>query len=396
MKQVLAGIRVLDFGRHIAAPWCAALMADMGAEVIRVERLGGGEDREVLPLADAALGAGAMYLQCNRNKRSLTLDPKIPEGAEIMRNLVQTADVVIVNLPETTLKSLGLDYESLKAIKPDIILTVGTAYGMGGPYSDRIGFDGIGQIISGAIFRSGTPDSPMRAAVPYVDFGTAMSMLSGTLAALLHRQKTGEGQMVESALLATALMMSNILVVEQAVLKSDRVAIGNQSYGAAPSDIYKAKDGWVLAQIIGQAQYKRWCAMVGREEWFGDPRFATDDLRGENRAILNGAMAEWCAARTKAEVLGMLEKNRLPASAMYSPQDVLEDSHIAAMGYLHPMDYPGLPRPAPIMEAPFRLSATPGDIRMRAPLTGEHTEQILKDIGYDGASIAALRHKKAI
>jgi crotonobetainyl-CoA:carnitine CoA-transferase CaiB-like acyl-CoA transferase len=389
MNQVLSGVRVLDFGRFISAPWCAALLGDLGAEVIRIERREGGEDRWVMPLG--ASGEGAMFLQCNRNKLSMTLDPQTPAGTEIKRKLVATADVVIVNLPEQTLKALGLDYETLKSIKPDIILTNGTAYGLGGPYSERVGYDGIGQVMSGAIYRSGTPDAPMRAAVPYVDFGTALSLAVGTLAALLNREKTGLGQRVDGALLATALMMSNAMLMEQALIRPDRIAIGNQGYAAAPSDLYRLKDGWLLVQIVGQPQFKRWCRMIGQEDWFTDPRFANDDLRGTNRAVLNDRMAAWCAERTNSEALALLEKARIPASPLYSPQEALDDPHVRAMGYYKYVDYPGLPAAAPIMETPFRMSATPGTIRKRAPLIGEHTDQILKGLGYDESSIAALR-----
>lgn len=394
VNGILSSLRVLDFGRYIAAPWCAAILGDLGAEVIRVERREGGEDRWVTPLS--ATGDGAMFLQCNRNKLSMSLDPQTPEGAEIKNKLVATADIVIVNLPEATLKALGLDYATLKAIKPDIIVTIGTAYGNGGPYSERLGYDGIGQVMSGAIYRSGTPEAPMRAAVPYVDYGTALSLAVGTLAAIIHRNNTGTGQKVEGALLATALMMSNAMLMEQAVIKPDRIAIGNRGYAGAPSDLFRTKDGWVLVQIVGQAQFKRWCRIIGEEHLFSDPRFANDDLRGASGDILNDRMAEWCLERTKAEVLETLDKERIPASAMYSPQEALDDPHVQAMGYYQAIDYPGLPRPAPIMETPFRLSETPGTIRTRPPKIGEHTDQILMGLGYDQVRIDALREKQVI
>lgn len=392
MTQVLSGIRVLDFGRYISAPWCAAVLADLGADVIRVERRDGGEDRWMTPLGES--GDGAMFLQCNRNKRSLSLDPTTLEGAEIKNRLIATADIVIVNLPEPALKSLGLDYASLKAIKPDIILANGTAYGLGGPYSERVDYDGIGQVMSGAIYRSGTPEAPMRAAVPYVDWDTALA--TGTLAAVIHRNATGEGQQIEGSLLATALMMSNGMVMEQAVLKPDRIAIGNRGHAGAPSDLFRVKDGWVLVQIVGPPQFKRWCRMIGEDHWLSDPRFANDGLRGANQAVLNDRMAEWCITRTKDEALAALDAARIPASPLYSPQEALDDVHIRQMGYYKTVDYPGLPTPAPIMETPFRMSATPGSIRSRAPTIGEHTDEILASLGYDTASVAALRDGQVV
>jgi crotonobetainyl-CoA:carnitine CoA-transferase CaiB-like acyl-CoA transferase len=395
VNQVLSGVRVLDFGRHIAAPWCAALLGDLGAEVIRIERQGGGEDRWITPLGGTT-GDGATFLQCNRNKRSITLDPKTPEGAEITRKLVATADVLIVNLPEATLCDLGLDYASVRAIKPDIVFANGTAYGVGGPYGERVGYDGIGQVMSGAVYRSGTPDAPMRCAVPYADFGTALNLAVGVMAALFHRNKTGQGQRVDGALLATALMMSNAMLMEQAILKVDRVAIGNRGYAAAPSDLLRVKDGWILVQIVGQPQFKRWCHMVGEEQWLADPRFADDEKRGIHRGILNDRMSEWCATRTKAEALAQLDKARIPAASLYSPQQALDDPHVQAMGYYKMMEYPGLTEAAPVMETPFRLSLTPGEIRRRAPLVGEHTDEILGSLGYDADKIADLRRRHAI
>lgn len=213
---LLDGIRVLDYGRFIAAPWCSALLADLGADVIRVEKREGGEDRFVSPVTET--GEGGTYLECNRNKRSLTLDSTTPEGAEVTRRLVAGADVVVVNMPLAAMKASGLDYESLRAVKPDIILASATAYGEGGPYSERIGFDGTGQVMSGAVWRQGLPDQPIRTVVPYTDFATALTLAFGVMAALLHRERTGEGQHVEGTLLRSAVMMANAFIMERDLL----------------------------------------------------------------------------------------------------------------------------------------------------------------------------------
>ena len=194
MSGVLDGIRVLDFGRYIAGPFCAALLGDLGAEVIRIERLGGGEDRFFIPVGAAPDGGGAMFLAMNRNKRGMTLAPAAPKGREIVRRLAATADVVIANLPPAVLRSLALDLDSLRAVKPDIILTTVTGFGAGGPLSHKHGFDGIGQAMSGAVYLSGTPEQPVMTKVPWVDFGTAFLSAFGTLAALIERGKTGRGQ----------------------------------------------------------------------------------------------------------------------------------------------------------------------------------------------------------
>ncbi|MBI3213053.1 MAG: CoA transferase [Mycobacterium sp.] len=392
---VLDGMRVLDYGRFIAAPWCTAILADMGADVLRVEKREGGEDRWVQ--AVTANGEGGTFLQCNRNKRSLTLDSTTPEGAEITRRLVASADIVVANMPAAGMRASGLDYESLRAVKPDIILASATAYGEGGPYSDRIGFDGAGQVMSGATYRQGLPEKPIRTVVPYADFGTALTLTIGVMMAVLHRERTGVGQHVESALLPTALMLSNAFLIERDLLGVDKPRMGNRGTSVAPCDLYRTKDdGWVLLQIAGQPMFKRWCRMVHQLDLFDDPRFADDDLRWQNGDVLNDLMAHWCADKTKAEVLALLEAAKLPAAPMHSTQDVLDDPHIQAMGYLQRVAFPGAAHDVPIIETPFRMSATPGTIRRRAPLLGEHTDEVLGDIGYSAADIAGLREREII
>jgi crotonobetainyl-CoA:carnitine CoA-transferase CaiB-like acyl-CoA transferase len=385
---------VLDYGRFIAAPWCSALLADLGADVIRVERREGGEDRWVAPVTET--GEGGVFLECNRNKRSLTLNSTTPEGLEVTRRLVAHADVVVVNMPLAALRASGIDYEALRAIKPDIILATATAYGEGGPYSHRIGFDGTGQVMSGAVWRQGLPDQPIRTVVPYVDFTTAIALGFGVLAALLHRRQTGEGQHVESALLSSALMMSNSFLIERELLGVDKPRVGNRGTSVAPCDLYRVKDGWVLLQLTGQSMFKRWCRLVEREDLFDDPRFADDDLRYQHGDELNDIMQAWCDGRTKAEVVGLLETAKLPAAPLNSPQDALDDQHVAKMGFLRRVPFPGASKSVPISEAPVRLSASPLRIRHRAPLLGEDTDEILAEVGYGAAEIAALRAHEVI
>ncbi|MEZ0356844.1 CaiB/BaiF CoA transferase family protein [Mycobacterium sp. SA01] len=386
---VLDGVRVLDYGRFIAAPWCSALLADMGADVLRVEKREGGEDRWVQSVTSG--GEGATFLQCNRNKRSLTLDSTTPEGTDITRRLVARSDIVIANMPAAGMRASGLDYESLRAVKPDIILASATAYGEGGPYSDRIGFDGAGQVMSGAVYRQGLPELPIRTVVPQADFGTALTLTIGVMMALYHRSQTGEGQHVEGALLPTALMLSNAFLIERELLGVDKPRAANRGTSVAPCDLYEVTDGWVLLQIAGQPMFKRWCRLIGREELFDDPRFADDDARWQNGDVLNDLMQQWCAGKTRAEVLTALEAAKLPAAPVNSPQEVLDDPHVEAMGYLKRVPFPGASRPVPLIETPFRLSATPGSIRRRAPLLGEHTDEVLAEIGYDTSTIASLR-----
>jgi len=389
MKQVLEGIRVLDFGRYIAGPYCATLLGDMGAEVIRVEKVDGSEDRYLSPVTDN--GDGALFMQLGRNKKSLTLNPMKPEGREVVQKLVATADVVVANLPPDSLVSMGLDYDSLKAIKPDIILTMISAFGRGGPYANRVGFDGLGQAMSGAMFMSGTPEQPAKTYAPYVDFGTASLAAFGTMAALFERQQTGKGQIVEGSLFNTALTMMNGTVIEQATIQRDRVASLNRSQTSAPADTFKTRDGWVLVQSVGGPLFKRWAALMGEDHWLDDPRFKDDISRGDHGEIISERLAKWCAERTTEEVLSEMEAVRLPAGPVMSPQQVLDDPHIAAKGLFKAMDFPGLRTPAPVMTTPVELSETPGTVRERAPTLGEHTDAILQSLGYSEQDIAQFR-----
>ena len=385
---VLEGITVVDFGRYVAGPFCAALLADFGARVIRVEKVGGGEDRYVVPVADG--GEGALFLQVNRNKQGMTLDPSTPEGREVLGRLVAKADVVVANLPPKVLLALGLDYAALRAVKSDIILTMVTAFGQGGPLSDKLGFDGIGQAMSGAIHLAGTPDQPVRSLVPYVDFCTASLCAFGTVTALMARAQTGTGQVVDASLLLTGLSIANFAMLEQAITAPDRGGLGNRGFASAPNDVFRTTDGWVIVQAVGDAMFKRWADLTGNRDLLDDPRFSNDGSRAEHGDLVSQRMAAWCEGRTTAEVLGGLEKARIPSGPLYAPQQALEDPHIAALDYLRGLDYPGLSKPAPVADTPVKLSANPGSIRSRAPQLGEHTDLILAELGYSGAEIERL------
>jgi crotonobetainyl-CoA:carnitine CoA-transferase CaiB-like acyl-CoA transferase len=393
-EGILRGVRVLDFGRYVAGPFCAALLGDFGADVIRIDRVGGSEDRSIMPVS--AEGAGALFLQSNRNKRSVTLNVSSAEGRKIVAKLVLTADVVVVNMPPQTLIGLGLDYPTLAAIRPDIIVTSVSAFGDRGPYRNQPGFDGIGQAMSGAVHLAGPPGLPCKAMVQTVDFATAITAAMGTLAALYERKMTGRGQCVQASLLHTALNLASGPLLEESAIGLGRKSTGNRSPIIGPSDIFRVRDGWIILQVVGQAQFKRWVRLVGRPELLDDPRFRDDPARGENGAELSAIMSAWCADRTTAEILAVLEQAKIPAGPVYSLQQALEDEHVRAAGFLTPVDYPGLSRPTQMVTPPAQLSLTPATIRSRAPLTGEHTDSVLLQLGYSMQEIATLRQGNVI
>jgi crotonobetainyl-CoA:carnitine CoA-transferase CaiB-like acyl-CoA transferase len=396
MAGILEGIRVLDFGRYIAGPFCGALLADMGAEVIRIEKLDGSEDRWTSPVGPDQTGEGTTFLQMNRGKLGLTLNPTKPAGREIVRRLVLEADMVVANLPFDTLKEMGLDYDTLSAINPRIILITNSTFGSVGPYAERVGFDTIGQVMSGAAWLSGHGDKPVRMAAPYVDFMSAALSTVGALAALMERAKSGKGQMVETALLRSALNISNPLLIEQAVLQINRERIGNRAYTAGPGDSFQCSDGWIYAMAIGQPLFVRWCKMLGREDLIQDPRFKDDLARGDNGEALTGIMQAWCATRTRADALAALAKARVPAGPIYTPQEVLDDHHVREAGFFKEVEFPGLAKPYPIVNQPVKLSRTPLDITRRPPTLGEHTDEILARCGFGKEEIAQLRRDRVV
>jgi crotonobetainyl-CoA:carnitine CoA-transferase CaiB-like acyl-CoA transferase len=341
-------------------------------------------------------GGGAMFIAMNRNKLGMTLDPAAPKGREIVRKLVATADIVVANLPPRVLRSLALDLDSLRQVKPDIILTTVTGFGAGGRLSSKHGFDGIGQAMSGAVFLSGLADQPIMTKVPWVDFGTAFLSAFGTMAALMERGKTGRGQKVEGALLRTATAISNAMLMEQALTGVNRVATVNRGFNNAPGDVYRCKDGWIVTTVIGPYMFGRWCEMVGEPAWAADPRFADDQARADNGQAITATMTAWCAALTCEEALAALEKASIVAGQVYSPQQAVDEPHIRDAGLLAEREFPGIAGTLPLAPTPIELSETPGTYRRRAPLIGEHTDEILQSLGYSVGEIAALREEKVI
>lgn len=393
MPGILEGVRVLDFGRYIAGPYCGSLLADLGADVVRVEPVKGSDDRYLMPVAEG--GEGAQYLQCNRGKQSLTLDMKGEAGKAVQRRLIAQADVVIANFSPAALRYFGLDYETVRAIKEDIILTTASAYGSEGPLKDALGFDGVGQAVSGAIHLTGRPGEPYRSATSYVDYGTALSCAYGTLAALIQKMRTGRGTHVEGSLAGTAIAIMGQILIEHRTGGNARVPTGNRSPIAGPSDVFAARDGWFIMQVIGQAMFQRWTALVGRPDLLDDPLYADDDLRGRNGEELSRIMSEWAAGRTREECLALIAKANLGAGPVLSPAELLGGAMGLSESFLDDVAFPGttsVPAPKP----PVRLSHGTVENAAPPPVLGAHTDEVLARYGFAAAEIDALRRDKII
>jgi crotonobetainyl-CoA:carnitine CoA-transferase CaiB-like acyl-CoA transferase len=390
----LAGIRVVDFGRFIAGPYCAMLLADMGADVIRVDRRQGSEDRYVAPLSKT--GDGTLFLTLNRNKRSLSLDAAKPQSAEIIRRLAARADVVVANLPIDVLKKMGLDYDALRAIKPDIILARVSTFGPDGPYAKRVGFDTVAQAMSGAMSLTGFPGPPVRDVVSFEDYGTALHTAFGVMVALYHRAQTGQGQLVDGSLLATGVTFMQSLLAERSVLGIERRQTGNAGFHTAPADTYRARNGWIVVSVIGQDMFARWARLVGREDLLTDPCFADDLGRANHHHVIAEIMSAWLSTRTTADAVADFEAARIPAGPVLDLGQVLEDPQVKARELLKYVEYPDTPKPVPMADTAVRLSATPGGIRKRPPLLGEHTDEVLGELGYSAEEIKQLRNAEVV
>lgn len=395
MKKVLEDIRVLDFGRFIAGPYCGMILADMGAEVIRIDRPGGEEDRTIGLIGPN--GQNVSYPSYARNKKGITLnlmDKNDEKSRKVLADLVKISDVVLYNFSPYAAKIMGLTYEELSAIKPDIIVTAISCFGSDGPYANRVGFDFMAQAMSGAMALGGFPGlPPQRSHLPFADFSTALCATTGTLLALRHRDQTGEGQMVDLALLQTAVSFTAPQIAEAETLGRLRPRVGNRAPYLGPSDLYKCKDGYVFIATIMDSLWRRLAKAIGQEQLIDDPDLHNDLQRFENRDKIDPLVAEWTAQRTTDEVIAAMEDARIPCAKYLELDEVSKDPHVQARNMIEyiDMEEPGLEN-LPICGIPIKLSKTPGSVETRAPRVGEHNDDIYGDLlGYGASFIAELK-----
>jgi crotonobetainyl-CoA:carnitine CoA-transferase CaiB-like acyl-CoA transferase len=386
----LAGLRVLDLSRILAGPWVGQTLADLGAEVIKVERPGAGDDTRAWgpPFLKDGEGrdATSAYFSCaNRNKKSITADISRPEGQSLVRQLAQRSDVLIENYKLDGLKQYGLDYESLRQVNPGLVYCSITGFGQTGPYASRAGYDFLIQAMGGLMSVTGTKDGepgagPQKVGVALTDILTGLYSTVGILAALQHRNATGEGQHLDMALLdvqvaCLANQASNFLVSGKAPVR-----MGNAHPNIVPYQDFPTKDGWMVIATGNDAQFVRLCEAAGHPELASDPRYADNKLRVQNRVALIEAMNGFTVERTTAEWISLFEQAGVPCGPINDLSQVFADPHVQARGLRQELRSEAAGTTVPFVANPIRLSATPVQYRMAPPVLGEHTRDVLRDV----------------
>ena len=403
----LSHIRVLDLSRVLAGPWCTQNLADLGADVIKVERPVVGDDTRHWgpPFAKDAQGnetAESAYFICiNRNKRSITVDISKPEGQEIIRELAKESDIVIENYKVDDLLKYGLDYESLKSIKPDLIYCSITGFGQTGPYAHRPGYDFIIQGMGGFMSVTGEADefegaSPQKSGVAIADIFTGMYATTAILAAVVHRDQTGEGQYIDMSLLDTQIaVMAN---VSSAYLTSGNIPgrWGNASPIIVPYQTFPTADGWMIVAAGNDSQYRHFVSAGGEEHLADNPLFQTNPLRVEHRKKLIPLLEAMTRKKTKSEWIALLEKANVPCGPINNFKEVFENEQVIARKVQINVPHPTVGN-MKLVASPMKLSKTPTEVRMAPPTLGQHTNEILHErLKLNDESIANLRDKGII
>jgi crotonobetainyl-CoA:carnitine CoA-transferase CaiB-like acyl-CoA transferase len=388
-KPPLSRFKIVDLTRVRAGPTCVRQLADWGADVVKVEAVEG----------DGGLGGarhGPDFQNLHRNKRSITLDLKQPEGLEVLHRLVKRADVLVENFRPDVKHRLKIDYEALKPLNPRLVYASISGFGQDGPYRDRPGFDQIAQGMGGLMSITGAPgQGPMRVGIPVADLTAGIFCAMGILVALLEREESGEGQWVQSSLLAAQIAMLDFQAARWLIAKEVPGQAGNNHPTSIPTGVFKTKDGHINIAAAGNEIYQRLCKALGAPQLSDDPDYANDKARSKNRDRLNAAIEEITKTRTSAEWIERINEAGVPCGPIYKMDDVFADPQVRHIGIAQPVEHPSLGRIELVGQA-VTLSRTPSKLKTATPERGEHTEAVLRELGYHAAAIAALRAKQVI
>jgi crotonobetainyl-CoA:carnitine CoA-transferase CaiB-like acyl-CoA transferase len=390
----LDGIRVVDLSRVIAGPWCGALLSDLGADVIKVEDTGSGDESRTWPPHKD--GEAAAYLLFNRNKR-MTLDLKAPEGVEVVKTLVKEADVVIENFRTGTMESFGLGYDVLSELNPKLIYCSVSAFGRTGPRKDAPGYEALMQAFSGIMSITGEPGGqPVRAGVSFLDLSTGILCALGVSAALLQRQRTGLGQRVDGSLLETAVSLLAFHAEGYLLTGAIPKALGSGHPSLSPYRNFKCRDGqWIFIAAANDRFWGKLARAIGLGEMAENPRFAKNGERVKNRVELEDILEKAIAGRDREPLLKILEEADVPATPVNTVDQVMNDPQTAERGIVQRVRHTKLGE-IPVVGTPLRFSRMNPGVRRAAPLRGEHTDEILAEHGYTPERIQALRDKNVV
>ena len=385
----LHGIRVIELARILAGPWAGQVLADLGADVIKVENPNGGDDTRKWgpPFVEGHDGenlSAAYYHSCNRGKRSIAADFSTPEGADLVRQLVLSADVLIENFKLGGLKKYGLDWESLRKINPRLVYCSITGFGQNGPYAPRAGYDFIIQGMSGLMSITGEPGrEPQKAGVAISDIFTGLYSVIAIQAALRHAAETGEGQHIDMALYDTQVSVLANQNLNYLVSGNSPVQMGNAHMNIAPYEVIPVKDGHIILAVGNDGQFQRFCAATGLAAMASDPGFATNPLRVENRVRLREEILAAMQGWTRADLLAALEKASVPASPINTIGQMFDDPQVKARGMQLSLD-DGDGNHLPSVRSPMVMSATPLNYDRPSPRLGQHTEEIRAELEEQG------------
>ena len=385
----LAGVRVLELAQIMAGPTCGMMLADMGADVIKVEKLPGGDDARGYR-EPRINGVSAPFLILNRNKRGLALDLKHPMGRDILLQLVKSADVITENYRRGTLEKFGLGYDVLAKTNPGLIYCAVSGYGRDGPLGDKGGFDLIAQGFAGLMSITGEPGRPpVKTGNPVADINAGILAVGGILAAYVHKLKTGQGQIVDTSLMEAALQQTYWQAAIYFATGESPGPTGSAHVLTAPYQAFRARDGWINIGGANQANWERIAEVLGHPEWRDDPRFATNSARMENLDALVALMDAVLVKRSKAEWLAAFDAAGVPAGPVHSLGEALTHPQTLARGMVVELEHPeaGAMR---ALGSPLHFSSTPTRIDRPAPLLGEHTREVLQESGYSDAEMDAL------